>query len=193
MYHCVHFSPHNSRCGLGIEEQRIGGVEWHQPIVRRRQLLEDHLHTLCFQSSLSKVVGNARVPAVEAQLPERRRERRNRDVAAPANQDIEMVAAGPAEPALSLQAPFAQVEIPVPVPMYNQNGEINRDNMQNVICSSLHTSIRHGNILEYIFTQQKRNLLDCMQTMDIPAATCEILLTGPPFITPALGRPAVIQ
>jgi len=44
------------RCGLVIEEQRIGEVEWHQSIVRRRQLLGDHLHTHCFHSSLNEVL-----------------------------------------------------------------------------------------------------------------------------------------
>ncbi|CAC5390764.1 unnamed protein product [Mytilus coruscus] len=34
---------------------------------------------------------------------------------------------GPAAPALNVQAPFAQVETPAPVPMPNQNGEINND------------------------------------------------------------------
>ncbi|VDI60460.1 Hypothetical predicted protein [Mytilus galloprovincialis] len=36
---------------------------------------------------------------------------------------------GPVTPALNVQAPFAQVEIPAPVPMPNQNGEINNDPM----------------------------------------------------------------
>ncbi|CAC5424270.1 unnamed protein product [Mytilus coruscus] len=98
--------------------------------------------------------GRARVPVFEAQPQERRR---NRDVAAPANLDpgfqefgavVREVQApvplqiqapmpiqrqpaiqGPEAPVLNVQAPFAQVEIPAPVPMPNQNGEINNDPM----------------------------------------------------------------
>ena len=96
--------------------------------------------------------GRARVPVVEAQPPERRRGRRNRAVAAPGIQDVGAVVGevqaplplpiqaplpierqpalqGPVTPALNVQAPFAQVEIPAPVPMPNQNGEINNDPM----------------------------------------------------------------
>ena len=96
--------------------------------------------------------GRARVPVVEAQTPERRRGRWNRAVAAPGIQDVGAVVGevqaplplpiqaplpierqpalqGPVTPALNVQAPFAQVEIPAPVPMPNQNGEINNDPM----------------------------------------------------------------
>ncbi|CAC5368896.1 unnamed protein product [Mytilus coruscus] len=94
----------------------------------------------------------ARAPVVEAQPPERRRGRRNRGVAAPGVQEFGAVVGevqapvplqiqapmpiegqpamqGPVTPALNVQAPFAQVEIPAPVPMPNQNGEINNDPM----------------------------------------------------------------
>ncbi|XP_063410045.1 uncharacterized protein LOC134693232 isoform X2 [Mytilus trossulus] len=99
--------------------------------------------------------GRVRVPVVEAQPPERRRGRRNRAVAAPRNQDVGAIVGevqvqaplplqiqapplpierqpalqGPVAPAMNVQAPFAQVEIPAPVPMPNQNGEINNDPM----------------------------------------------------------------
>ncbi|CAC5389956.1 unnamed protein product [Mytilus coruscus] len=95
--------------------------------------------------------GRARVPVVEAQPPERRRGRRNRGVAAPGVQEFWAVVGdvqapvplqiqapmsiegqamqGPVTPALNVQASFAQVEIPAPVPMPYQNGEINNDPM----------------------------------------------------------------
>ncbi|VDI77783.1 Hypothetical predicted protein [Mytilus galloprovincialis] len=79
--------------------------------------------------------GRARVPVVEAQPPERRRGRRNRAVAAPGIQDVGAIVgettclARSVTPAMNVQAPFAQVEIPAPVPMPNQNGEINNDPM----------------------------------------------------------------
>ncbi|CAC5407041.1 unnamed protein product [Mytilus coruscus] len=96
--------------------------------------------------------GRARVPVVEAQPLERRRGRRHRGVGALGVQEFGAVIGevqtpvplqiqapmpikrqhamqGPVTPALHVQAPFAQVEIPAPVPMPNQNGEINNDPM----------------------------------------------------------------
>ena len=94
------------------------------------------------------------MPVVEAQPPERRCGRRNRAVAAPRNQDVGAIVGevqvqaplplqiqaplpierqpalqGPVTPALNIQASFAQVEIPAPVPMPNNNFEINSDPM----------------------------------------------------------------
>ncbi|XP_063410046.1 uncharacterized protein LOC134693232 isoform X3 [Mytilus trossulus] len=109
--------------------------------------------------------GRVRVPVVEAQPPERRRGRRNRAVAAPRNQDVGAIVGevqvqaplplqiqapplpierqpalqGPVAPAMNVQAPFAQVEIPAPVPMPNQNACLSNEIWiigSSIICSA---------------------------------------------------------
>ncbi|XP_071129598.1 uncharacterized protein [Mytilus edulis] len=106
--------------------------------------------------------GRVRVPVVEAQPPERRGGRRNRAVAAPGIQDVGAVVGevqaplpqpiqaplpierqpalqGPVTPALNVQASFAQVEIPAPVPMPNQNSCLSNEIWiigSSIICSA---------------------------------------------------------